>query len=103
MESIEKGDDLEYIVIDMRNNGGGLLQGAIQVANLFLPPGKIVVYEVGKDGNPQAKMTLPDGVPSSDPHLPDLKTKMYILVNSNTASAAEVLAGCFKDQGRESW
>ena len=100
MENIEKGDDLDYIVMDMRNNGGGLLQGAIQVANLFLPPGKIVVYEVGKDGNPQAQMTLPDGIPSSDPHLPDLKTKIYILVNGNTASAAEVLAGCFKDQGR---
>ena len=100
MENIEKGDDLDCIVMDMRNNGGGLLQGAIQVANLFLPPGKIVVYEVGKDGNPQAQMTLPDAIPSADPHLPDLKTKMYILVNSNTASAAEVLAGCFKDQGR---
>ena len=100
MESIEKGDDLDCIVIDMRNNGGGLLQGGIQVANLFLPPGKIVVYEVGKDGNSQAQMTLPDSIPSADPHLPDTKTKLYVLVNKNTASAAEVLAGCFKDQGR---
>lgn len=100
MESIEKGDDLECIVIDMRNNGGGLLQGGIQIANLFLPPGKIVVYEVGKDGKPQAQMTLPDSIPSADTHLPDMKTKLYVLVNKNTASAAEVLAGCFKDQGR---
>jgi carboxyl-terminal processing protease len=100
MESIEKGDDLDYIVVDMRNNGGGLLQGGIQVANLFLPPGKIVVYEVGKDGKPRAQMTLPDGVPSADTHLPDLDTKLFVLVNKNTASAAEVLAGCFKDLGR---
>ena len=100
MESIESGDDLDCIVIDMRNNGGGLLQGAIQVANLFLPPGKVIVYEVGKDLKQQAQMTLPDTITSADPHLPDLKTKLYVLVNSNTASAAEVLAGCFKDQGR---
>ncbi len=100
MESIEKGDDLDNIIVDMRNNGGGLLQGGIQVANLFLPPGKIVVYEVGKDGKPQAQMTLPDSIPSADSHLPDMNTKLYVLVNRNTASAAEVLAGCFKDQGR---
>ena len=72
------------------------MQGAAGVANLFLPPGKIVVFTVGKDGNPEAQMTLPEGVQSNDPNLPDTKTPLYVLVNSNTASAAEVLAGCLQ-------
>ena len=58
--------------------------------------GKIVVYVVGKDGLPQAKQTLPNGVPSADPDLPDTQTKLYVLINSNTASAAEVFAAAMK-------
>ncbi len=99
LEKAEK-DDLDAIVFDMRNNGGGLLQGAAAVANLVLPPGKIVVFTVGKDGNPEAQMTLPEGIASSDPKLPDTTTPLYVLVNSNTASAAEVLAGCLQVRPR---
>jgi C-terminal processing protease CtpA/Prc len=42
------------------------------------------------------QQTLPNGVPSNDPSLPDLQTPLYVLVNSNTASAAEVLAAALK-------
>ena len=42
------------------------------------------------------QQTLPNGIPSNDPSLPDLDTPLYVLVNSNTASAAEVLAAALK-------
>lgn len=89
-------DRLDSIVIDLRNNGGGVLQAAVDVATLFLPPGKIVTFVVGKDGLQDALQTLPNGITSNDPNLPDLKTKLYLLVNDQTASAAEVLTAGLK-------
>lgn len=100
LESFHKGDDVDAIVFDMRNNGGGLLQGAVETANLLLPPGKVVVFTVAKDGLQEAQRTLPGGVPSNDPSLPDLTTPLYILVNKNSASATEVLAAALKENGR---
>jgi carboxyl-terminal processing protease len=91
---------LKSLVIDVRGNGGGSLQGGIDTANLLLNPGKMVVYVVGKDGNGNGKQTLPNGVPSSDPDLPDTRTPLYILVDSNTASAAEVFAAAMKENNR---
>ena len=44
----------------------------------------------------KSQQTLPNGIPSNDPSLPDLDTPLYVLVNSNTASAAEVLAAALK-------
>jgi len=40
---------IDVIILDMRNNGGGLLQGAVETANLFLKPEKIVVFVVSKE------------------------------------------------------
>ena len=54
------------------------------------------MFVVSKDGLTEAQQTLPNGIPSNDPSLPDLDTPLYVLVNSNTASAAEVLAGALK-------
>ena len=94
------GSRLSNLVLDMRNNGGGLLQGGVETAQLFLPPGKTVVYIVDKDGNTETQRTLQSGVPSSDVNLPDLRTPLYVLVNSNTASAAEVLSAALKENER---
>ena len=55
-----------------------------------------MVFVVSKDGQAQALQTLPNGVVSGDPELPDLTTPVYVLVNSNTASAAEVFAAALK-------
>ena len=93
--------DLSAIVLDMRNNAGGLLEGAVQTANLFLPPGKIVVFNVGKDELPRAQQTLPGAINiDAYTEFPDMTTKLYILVNENTASAAEVLSAALKENGR---
>jgi len=96
----ERGSAVDAIVFDMRNNGGGLLQGAIETANLLLPLGKVVVFTVAKDGQQEVQMTLPGGIPSNEPSLPDLTTPLYLLVNENSASATEVLAGALRDNGR---
>ena len=93
-------EEISSIVLDLRNNGGGLLQGAVEVANVFLPPGKIVVYVVNKDGVSKVEQTLPKTLTSSDPSLPDLTTPLYILMNRNTASAAEVLSAALKENSR---
>eukprot|EP01036_Dinobryon_divergens_P028000 gene28000-36879_t len=95
------GDRPEVLLIDLRNNGGGLLQGAVETSNLLLKPGKIAVFVVSKDGQPQALQTLPNGIDSSDPELPDLTTPVYLLVDSNTASAAEVFAAAMRENDRE--
>lgn len=87
------------LLLDMRNNAGGLLEGAVETANLFMPPGKIVVFSVAKDGQPRALQTLPgviDGEEAGNANIPDLKTPLYVLVNENTASAAEVLSAALK-------
>ena len=73
-----------------------MLQTAVDTASLFLPPGKIVTFVVNKEGLSDAMQTLPSGVPSADPNLPDLKTPLFVLVDHDTASAAEVLAAGLK-------
>jgi len=91
---------VQAIVLDLRNNGGGLLQGAVQTSNVFLPPGKTVVFVSGKDGESRPQDTLPNGLPVQGTAVPDLRTPLYIVINGNTASAAEVLAAGLKENGR---
>ena len=108
---------MSRLVLDLRNNGGGLLQGGVQAANTLLPPGnpilmlsslsvfipdpvcrigKIVVFVVPKDDKVTAERTLPGVLANASPLLPDLTTPLDVLVNRNTASAAEVLAAALK-------
>lgn len=78
------------LILDLRNNSGGLLNAAIDIAGLFLKKGSLVTLTKDKNGkeieryvttrNPIAKNTLP----------------IFILINNYTASAGEILAGCLK-------
>ncbi len=78
------------LILDLRNNSGGLLNAAIDIAGLFLKKGSLVTLTKDKHGkeierysttrNPLAKNTLP----------------IFILINNYTASAGEILAGCLK-------
>lgn len=90
---------VDKLIFDLRNNGGGLLQGAAQTASLLLPPEKIVVYVVSKGGQTESLRTtpLPDDSLSG---LPDLTTPVDLLINRNSASAAEVFAAAIKENGR---
>ena len=79
------------IIIDLRNNNGGLLQNAIQIANLFIKNGKIV--SVVKKNEP--KQTI-----LASKLLKTVDVPMVVLVNGSSASASEILAAALKENDR---
>jgi carboxyl-terminal processing protease len=80
------------IVLDLRNNPGGLVHELVGVAGQILPPESTVLLEQGRTGEPQAYRTSRESRPTSLP--------LVVLVNENSASAAEILAGAIKDHRR---
>ena len=93
-ESLEQlgGDDLKGLVLDLRNNPGGVVAAALETASLFLKPGQVIVSVRGRAvGSEEVK--VPAGVtPYAFP--------VAILVNNKTASAAEIVAGALQDHKR---
>ena len=77
------------VIIDLRNNSGGLLQEAVDVAELFIGNGIIVSYKV----NESEKVFR---ATNSNP----IKVPVVVIINLNTASSAEILAGAFQDRNR---
>jgi len=84
--------NVKGIVLDLRNNPGGYLDGAVWIAGEFLPAGKLVVTQQYGDG------TKTDLKVSRNGRL--LKNKLVVLVNEGSASAAEILAGAIQDYKR---
>lgn len=82
------------IVVDVRNNPGGYLQTAVQIASEFLPANKVVVTERTKNKNVETLRASEGGL-AIDTSLP-----MTVLVNGGSASASEILAGALKDNHR---
>ncbi len=81
------------LVIDLRNNPGGLLDAAVEVTELFFKKGELVVYTQGrKPGDREDYRSEIDG--------PPLELPLALLINSSSASAAEVVTGALKDTGR---
>ena len=76
------------IVLDLRDNGGGEVNAAVEVARVFVPTGPIV-HVVSADGKTDTKSAT--GA--------QLELPLTVLVNGNTASASEILAGALKDSG----
>jgi carboxyl-terminal processing protease len=84
---------IDSIVLDLRNNPGGLLDSAVEVAELFFRKGETVVYTQGrKPGDREDYRSEIDG--------PPLELPIAVLINSGSASAAEVVTGALKDTGR---
>ena len=81
---------IEALILDLRNNSGGLLEESVTVAGLFLDGG-IVTYEISK--NNERELTAAEGGIASD--LP-----LVVLVNNRTASASELVAGAIRDTER---
>jgi carboxyl-terminal processing protease len=79
------------MILDLRDNGGGLLTAAIDVSSQFLSEG-VVLYEQEKGKPEQTFRTKPGGVALDMP--------LIILVNHNTASASEIVAGALRDNNR---
>jgi carboxyl-terminal processing protease len=96
-------------VLDLRNDPGGLLNGAVGVSAAFLPKGELVVYTEGRAPDSKMQLTaIPEnyarGGAANDfiRDLPaDLKTvPMAVLINSGSASASEIVAGALQDHKR---
>src|SRR5437867_11298997 len=88
-----KKDGARQLVLDLRNNPGGLLDQAIDVASEFLPRDKVIVSVKGRSEYHEAAVYKSNG---SDPE--DLP--LVVLINRNTASASEIVAGAIQDHGR---
>lgn len=85
---------MQGLVIDLRNNPGGLLDQAVKVCDVFLPRNQLIVSTEGRSpraGTQTYKATGRDRYP---------KVTLAVLVNSGSASASEIVSGCLQDVGR---
>lgn len=90
---LKKDPRVKSIVLDLRDNGGGILDGAVEVAGIFLPKGTEVVRYRGREAS-QEKVFKTTTNPV------DTKIPLAILVNGNTASSSEIVAGSLQDLDR---
>ena len=93
LRNLKMNDSLESLVLDLRNNPGGLLIESVRVSNLFLDKGKEIVSTRGKVK--QWHNTYKTSVKPVDTEIP-----LVILVNRASASAAEIVAGAMQDHDR---
>ncbi len=82
------------VVLDLRNNPGGFLDSAVQISDIFLPRGELIVYTEGRDAKDKRKYF------SRNEPYPSANKDIVILVNEGSASASEILAGALKDNNR---
>lgn len=83
--------NIKSLIIDLRNNGGGLVDQALKIADYVAEKGDVLLYEVDKNGKEEVRKSEKD---------PIINMPIVILTNENTASASEILAGALKDLGR---
>lgn len=95
IESLETENEgeLKGLVLDLRNNPGGLLTGAVGVSDVFLQDNALIVYIKGRAGDSELKYSastddLLDGAP------------LVVLINQGSASASEIVAGAMQDHNR---
>ena len=89
---LQSEGELRSLILDYRNNGCGVLQSAVKVLSLFVPKGTMVVETRGRGEKSQKLYT------EYEPLLPD--TPLAVLINGNSASAAEIVAGAIQDLDR---
>ena len=92
--ALKKGKDgMRQLVLDLRNNPGGLLDQAIDVSSEFLPRDQVIVSVKGRSEYHEPAVYKSNG---SDPE----ELPLVVLINRNTASASEIVAGAIQDHGR---
>ena len=93
LKKIESGPvPVKGLILDLRNNGGGLLNSAIEVSDLFLEKGKILSIKGRNKTSTKEYMATPNSVSRNYP--------IVVLINGATASASEIVAGALQDQNR---
>lgn len=93
LEDLKKNYQIKSLVLDLRNNPGGLLESAAQIVGMFVPKGKEVVSTKGKIS--QWDRTYRTSTEPIDTVMP-----MAVLINGNSASAAEIVSGALQDMDR---
>jgi len=92
IEQFQK-NGISALVLDLRNDPGGLLNQAVQVSDLFLDKGQLIVYTEGRIKNQDLRFSAEHGT-----QVP--KVPMVVLVNGGSASASEIVAGALQDWKR---
>lgn len=87
-----KQHGLKDLILDLRNNGGGYLNTAVQLADQFLEADKIITYTQGKNSPRSDYNSTPDGCFE--------KGRLIVLINEGSASASEIVAGAIQDWDR---
>ena len=87
-------DEIEGLIIDLRGNAGGLLTSAIDICDMFIDEGEVIVSTRGRDPA-QERVFVAEEPPIVDPDLP-----VVVMVDPLSASASEILAACLQDYGR---
>jgi carboxyl-terminal processing protease len=93
LEKYSKDDKIQGLILDLRNNPGGLLTSSVEVAEKFLDGGRLVVYTEGRVRNQNMRFNANAKRIYSD-------FPIVILVNQGSASASEIVAGALQDWGR---
>lgn len=93
LRDLKEEGELEALILDLRNNPGGLLNSAIDVAQQFLRRGDLVVFTQGRDGRRGQRYTARERNPLMD-------IPMVVLINEGSASASEIVAGALQDHNR---
>jgi len=92
MKEEYKGE-LKGLVLDMRNDPGGLLDQAVRVADHFIPDGQMIVYTEGREKESKMQFTAKKG--AKEPNYP-----IMVVINGGSASASEIVAGALQDHKR---
>ena len=92
-EMKEENPELKGLVLDLRGNGGGLLNEAVNICNIFIPKDKVVVTTKGKiEERDRAFKTMNEVIDADIP--------LVVLINKNSASASEIVSGVMQDYDR---
>ena len=93
LQELQEKHNPKQVILDLRDNGGGLLIEAVNLCNVFLPKNKLIVYTKNKVANWDRSFNT-----RSQPL--DSKIPLIVLVNDHSASASEIVAGAIQDYDR---
>lgn len=82
---------IKSLIIDLRNNGGGIVDEALEIADYILAKDDVILYEVDKNNKEKIEKAKND---------PIINMPIVVLTNENTASSSEILAGALKDHNK---
>lgn len=88
-----KKEGMEGLILDLRNNPGGLLNAAVEISEFFVDKKQLIVYTKGRRSDQNRNFYSQKGPV-------DNETPMVVLINKGSASGSEILAGCIKDVSR---